>query len=95
MKEKFNEWMRKSKPRITRPDKYSNTITTISNHFRKSIGKDINLYEIHNIRELITLKDEYFSYDKFYSRNKIGNNMYSRSLDLYIEFLESKYRVNE
>ena len=89
MKTKFNNWLKENKPRVTKPEKYSNTITTISNHFRKFLNKDIDLYNVKNVNELLHLKDEYFSHNEFYVKNKTGNHMYSRSLDLYIEFLET------
>ncbi len=89
MKTQFHNWLIETKPRVTRPDKYSNTITTISNHFKKSLNKDVDLYEIRNANEVLRLKDEYFSYDEFFEKNETGNRMYSRSLDLYIEFLET------
>ncbi len=89
MKTQFHNWLTETKTKVARPDKYSNTITTISNHFKKSLNKDIDLYEIRNSNEVLRLKDEYFSYDQFFEKNKTGNRMYSRSLDLYIEFLET------
>jgi predicted restriction endonuclease len=89
MKIQFKNWLTENKTKVSRPDKYSNTITTISNHFKKSLNQDIDLYNIGNVTEVLRLKEEYFSYDEFYQRNKTGNNMYSRSLDLYIEFLET------
>jgi predicted restriction endonuclease len=89
MKIQFHNWLTQTKTKVTRPEKYSNTITTISNHFKKSLNKDIDLYDIRNANEVLRLKDEYFSYDEFFERNKTGKKMYSRSLDLYIEFLET------
>lgn len=89
MKTLFHNWLIETKTRVTRPDKYSNTITTISNHFKKSLNKNIDFYEIKNSNEVLRLKDEYFSYDEFFKKNETGNRMYSRSLDLYIEFLET------
>ncbi|MGV8815356.1 MAG: HNH endonuclease [Gelidibacter sp.] len=38
--------------------------------------------------ELTGLKDQYFSHKQFYEKNLRGNRMYSRALDLYIEYLE-------
>lgn len=93
MKTKFNNWLIETKTKITRPDKYSNTITTISNHFKKQLNKDIDLYEVSNANDLLRIKDEYFSYDTFFEKNKTGNRMYSRSLDLYIEFLETNRQL--
>lgn len=92
MKTKFNNWLIDTKDNISRPEKYSNTITTISNHFKKKLNKDIDLYNLKNTDEVLQLKEEYFSYDEFFEKNKTGNNMYSRSLDLYIEFLETNYQ---
>lgn len=89
MKTQFLNWLTKTKTNITRPNKYSNTITTITNHFKKSLHKDIDLYNIRNANEVLLLRDEYFSYNEFLEKDKIGNKMYSRSLDLYIEFLET------
>lgn len=89
MKTRFNDWLKENKAKITRPEKYSDTITTISNHFKKSLNKNIDLYEIKNPEELLNIKDEYFSFEEFHIKNKTGNRMYSRSIDLYIEFLES------
>ena len=88
MKTKFNDWLKDNKPHITRPEKYTNTITTISNHFRNFLNKNIDLYEIKNASELLQLKEEYYSHDEFCEKNKTGKHMYSRSLDLYIEFLK-------
>lgn len=88
-KTKFNNWLEETKASISRPDKYSNTISTISNHFKKSLNKDIDLYELRNANEVLQIKGEYFRYDEFFEKNKTGKGMYSRSLDLYIEFLES------
>ncbi|HCA09642.1 HNH endonuclease [Chryseobacterium sp.] len=82
----FQKWLIENKPQLARPDRYPNTITTISNHFKKSFNKAINLYEIRNLKDLLLLKDEYFSNDEFFQKNKRGNRMYSRSWDLYIEF---------
>ena len=89
MKNKFNNWLKETKTKITKPEKYSNTITTISNHFKNSLNRDIDLYKINDANELFNLRKEYFSYDKFHQKNQTGNRMYSRSLDLYIEFLET------
>lgn len=89
MKTKFNAWLIESKDKITRPDKYSSTVTTISNHFKKELNEDVDFYNLTSATEVLHLKEEYFSYNQYFEKNKTGNNMYSRSLDLYIEFLES------
>jgi hypothetical protein len=89
MKLEFENWLRATKGYITQPLKYSNTIKTISNHLRIKDGLGHNIYSITNADELLKIKEIYFSFDEFYLKNKRGNNMYSRSLDLYLEFLES------
>lgn len=52
MKNKFNNWLKETKTKITKPEKYSNTITTISNHFKNSLNRDIDLYKINDANEL-------------------------------------------
>lgn len=88
MKNRFNNWLKQTRAnKITRPEKYSNTITTISNHFAKELHENIDLYAITNHEKVLNLKNKYFSYKVFLEKNKRGNSMYSRALDLYIEFL--------
>ncbi len=88
MKNRFNTWLKQTRPNIiTKPEKYSNTITTISNHLAKKLHENIDLYEITNPKEVLNLKKKYFSYKVFLDKNNRGNSMYSRALDLYIEFL--------
>ncbi|MCC5937574.1 MAG: HNH endonuclease [Lunatimonas sp.] len=89
MKHEFENWLRANKGYITQPLKYSNTLKTISNHLKKKDALDIDVYSVTSFDELLKLKELYFSYDEFFQKNKRGNNMYSRSLDLYLEFLES------
>jgi hypothetical protein len=93
MKELFELWINYSKKNISRPDKYSSTIGTISNHLiKKEIYLDI--YSLIDAEEVIKIKDVYFSFDEYYNKNIKGNRMYSRSLDLYIEFLDSSDLIN-
>jgi len=93
MKELFELWINYSKKNISRPDKYSSTIVTISNHLiKKEIYLDI--YSLIDAEEVIKIKDVYFSFDEYYNKNIKGNRMYSRSLDLYIEFLDSSDLIN-
>lgn len=88
MKAQFLDWLKVNKSStISRPEKYSQTIITISNHIKKTLGLSIDLYDVYDFREAIEIKELYFSYEQFYKKNKTGNRMYSRSLDLYIEFL--------
>lgn len=93
MKELFESWILESKTNITRPDKYSSTIRTISNQLY-SKGHDLDIYSIREADEVIKIRQLYFSYDEFFSKNVIGNRMYSRSLDLYIEFLDSSQLIS-
>lgn len=88
MQEKFDLWIRENKESITKSEKYSKTINTITNHLKNKLGYNINLYEISDPKEVLSTKDKYFSHDEFYIKNQTGNRMYSRALDLYIEFLE-------
>ncbi|MEB2777478.1 HNH endonuclease signature motif containing protein [Algoriphagus sp. D3-2-R+10] len=92
MKELFESWILEFKKNITRPDKYSSTIITISNHLY-SKGNDLEIYSIREADEVIKIRQLYFSYDEFYYKNITGNRMYSRSLDLYIEFLDSSQLI--
>lgn len=89
MKLIFENWLKENKETITRPEKYSSTIKTISNHLKSKNIIDLNIYSKTDVDEVIKIKQRYFSFDEFYNRNIKGNRMYSRSLDLYIEFLES------
>jgi hypothetical protein len=89
MKPEFENWLRLKKSKISRPSKYSDTIRTISNHLETKSDTGFDIYSITNADEVLRIKDAYFSYDEYYQKNKRGKNMYSRSLDLYIEFLDS------
>lgn len=89
MKEIFESWIRDNKKNISRPDKYSSTIATITNHLKKKGYSNLDIYSLLEAEEVVKAKNRYFSFDEFYFRNVKGNNMYSRSLDLYIEFLDS------
>ena len=89
MKLTFEYWLKENKETITRPEKYSSTINTISNHLKSKDIIDSDIYSKTDVDEVIKIKQRYFSFDEFYSRNVKGNRMYSRSLDLNIEFLES------
>lgn len=90
MKNDFLYWLKKNKEQsITKPEKYVNTIVTISNDLsRKSLN--VNLYDILDPYEACSLQEKYFSYKEYFEKNKTGNRMYSRALDLYLEFLLSE-----
>jgi hypothetical protein len=85
----FEDWLKQQKKTISRPDKYSSTINTISNHLKSKRFNDLDIYTIADAEEVIRIKQKYFSFDEFHNKNIRGNRMYSRSLDLYIEFLDS------
>ena len=89
MKSQFENWLKENKETITRPDKYSSTISTISNHLKSKNLTDTDIYSKTGGDEVVKIQQRYFSFDEFYKRNIKGNRMYSRSLDLYIEFLDS------
>lgn len=83
----FDYWITQSKISITRSDKYSKTINTISKELI-NIGCDIeDLFLIKDANEAETLKEKYLGNTALEAKNKRGNNMYSRSFDLYIEYL--------
>lgn len=87
METQFLNWLKTNKSSsISRPEKYSDTINTISKELIRS-GQNINLYDISDFREAIETKELYFSYNEFYNKNKRGKDMYGRALVLYIEFL--------
>jgi hypothetical protein len=89
MKSQFENWLKENKETITRPDKYSSTIITISNHLKSKNLTDTDIYSKTDGDEVVKIQQRYFSFDEFYNRNIKGKRMYSRSLDLYIEFLDS------
>lgn len=88
MKSEFNNWLIENKPDITRPDKYSGTIVTIANHIKKERLTESPLLSILDSAKLKILRKKYFNKEEFYLKNKKGNSMYSRSFDLYIQFIE-------
>jgi HNH endonuclease len=93
MREKFEIWIKENKEKISRPDKYSATISTISNHLKSKGNLDFDIYSKTDADEVEKISELYFSYEDYYAQNKKGNNMYSRSLDLYIEFLDTSGEI--
>lgn len=75
MKNLFENWLKENKENISRPDKYSNTIQTISNQLKLKYNIDFNLYTINNAEDALKQREVYFSFDEFYQKNKTGNNM--------------------
>lgn len=84
----FNYWLQKNQPQVGRPEKYSKTITTLSNHLKKQNISNTNLFSIDSYSEAEKLKELYFNNTELYEKNVRGNRMYSRAFDLYIEFLK-------
>lgn len=83
MKLLFENWLRENKRTITKPEKYSSTINTISNHLKSKDIIGLDIYSKIDVDEVLNIKQRYFSFDEFYNKNIVGNRMYSRSLDLY------------
>mgnify|MGYP001045276294 CR=1 FL=1 len=88
----FNSWLQKNQPQIGSPEKYSKTITTLSNHLKKQNISNTDLFSIDSFSETEKLKELYFDNTELYEKNVRGNRMYSRAFDLYIEFLKDNYQ---
>ena len=86
----FKNWIQQQHNQISRPEKYTDTINTISRNLERATGTKHSLYGIDDVDQALVFRDLYFSFKELYDTNKRGNNMYSRSLDLYIEFLLTK-----
>ncbi|MCX2573643.1 HNH endonuclease [Pedobacter sandarakinus] len=54
-----------------------------------------DLFQIKNVEEAKTLKAAYMADEELAAKNKKGNNMYSRSFDLYIEYLAQLFNNEE
>lgn len=89
----FNSWLQKNQPHIGSPEKYSKTITTLSNHLKKQNISNTNLFSVDSYSETEKLKELYFNNTELYEKNVRGNRMYSRAFDLYIEFLKDNYHA--
>ncbi|WP_210402421.1 HNH endonuclease [Nautilia sp. PV-1] len=83
MKELFKNWLIKN----NKPNRYANTITTISNDLQKVNYKDYDLYSITDPTIAKKIKNNYFKFNQYFDKNKRGNYMYSSAFDRYIEFL--------
>ena len=87
----FNSWLKKTQPQIGNPEKYSKTVTTLTNHLKKQNISDTNLFSIDSYSEIENLKKLYFENNELFEKNERGNKMYSRAFDLYLEFLNDNY----
>lgn len=85
---KFYKWIKKNHVRISKPEKYYSTLKTISKDLSSKSNQKIDLLRLDNSETAKKLKEQYFSYSEFEQKNKTGNNMYSRSFDLLIDYLK-------
>ena len=88
-KQSFNSWLLKNQPQITNPKKYSQTIGTISNHLKKQNINKTGLELVDDYDDAKRLKKLYFSNQELNQKDVTGNRMYSRSFDLYLEYLKT------
>ena len=89
----FHSWLIKTQPQIGNPSKYSKTIITLSNHLKKQNISDTDLFSIDSYKETEKLRKLYFANNELYEKNVCGNRMYSRTFDLYLEFLKDNYET--
>lgn len=85
---KFYKWIKKNHVRIFKPEKYYSTLKTISKDLSSKSNQKIDLLRLDNSETAKKFKEQYFSYSEFEQKNKTGNNMYSRSFDLLIDYLK-------
>lgn len=83
----FIEWIRKNKPKITKPERYAKNINTISRHLQKENIQNFDLYSLTNSYDASELRKKYLSFDEFKRQKEKGHSMYSRSFDLLVECL--------
>lgn len=87
MKQKsFETWLIDN----NRPKRYAKTIITISKDLEKIKYTNHDLYSINNADTIQKIKTDYFNIDKYYKKNRRGQNMYNSALNRYIEFLEER-----
>lgn len=82
----FEAWLKSNHPQISRPEKYSAAINTISNDL-KHVVDAMRLFQIKDPTVLSNLKLQYFNTPEFEEKNIRGNRMYSRAFDLYIQYV--------
>ena len=81
----FEKWLIDN----NRPNRYSKTLLTIASDLKKINYYNNDLYLISDITVAKKVKEDYLSYDKYFEKNKRGQNMYNSAFNRYIEFLES------
>lgn len=86
--ELFESWIKKTQPQIGHTHRYPALLNTISNHLKKNGDLNYKIYGHEDYNRVIELKDRYFSVQEFKEKNQSGGQIYSRSLDLYIQFLK-------
>ena len=85
MEQEFENWLIETR-NLTRPDKYSSTINTISNDLIYENLISGSLYNISDFVLLESLMNKYFKIIRYATKNKTGNNMYSSAFKHYINF---------
>jgi len=91
----FHSWLEKTQSQITKPDRYSKTIITISNHLKNKNISDVDLFLVNSYDEVKKLYQLYFKNTDLSKKNKRGKHIYSRAFDLYIEFLEENLEYED
>lgn len=81
----FENWLVETR-NLTRPDKYSSTINTISNDLVSESLISGSIYNISDWVILESLMTKYFEIPRFFDKNETGHNMYSRAFKHYINF---------
>ncbi|RZJ92320.1 MAG: HNH endonuclease [Chryseobacterium sp.] len=85
----FLNWLKVNQRQISKPDKYVGAMKTISNNLIADGIIPQDLWAISGIDELSNLHKLYFNIPRYRTKNKTGNNMYSRAFDLYLEYSTS------
>lgn len=88
MREVFEEWLREN-ARKSNGDKYSDSSIYKYSSSIDVLNKEfnINLWNFNSIKELFDKKNKLFNNNKFIIKNTVGKNMYSRSVELFIEYI--------
>jgi len=82
----FKNWLLNNHIQITKPEKYVSAVKTISNDLKGTIAIE-SIYNIKDISELKKIHTLYNETPDLIAKNSRGNSMYSRALDLYIEYI--------
>lgn len=84
----FTNWLLENHQQITKPKKYLSAIKSISNDLQGKIEVK-SIYDITDISELKKIQNLYNGIFSLVAKNSRGNNMYSRALDLYVEYVSN------